>query len=249
MPNNTIIPDWPAPSHVKSFSTTRLKGYSITPYDSFNLAEHVGDNPKHVEQNRQALIETLDLPQAPCWLNQTHSDHALHLDGKKFDTPPTADASFTNLPGVVCAVLTADCLPILLCNRAGSKVSAIHAGWRGLLSGVIDNTLKALNTPGEELMAWLGPAIGPQAFGINDSIREQFIDTQPEFEAAFQKRNKQWHGDLYQLARIRLSQYGVTQVFGGDFCTKSDPKRFFSYRAAENNQTGRMASLIWIAPK
>jgi len=242
-----IAADWPAAPQIKAFTTTRKNGYSIIPYDSFNLAMHVGDDPNAVYKNRAALQEALLLPQAPCWLNQTHSTQVVRLTAPTCDTPPEADASVTNQPGIVCAVLTADCLPILLCDRAGTQVAAIHAGWRGLLNGIIDETLNTLSLPGEQLMAWLGPAIGPQAFGINEDIRQQFIDRHPAFEAGFLQHHNQWHGNLYQLAKINLAQRGVTTVSGGDFCTQSEPDRFFSYRGAKNNQTGRMATLIWIA--
>lgn len=238
-----LIPDWPAPAQVRACTTTRIGGISQPPYDTLNLASHVGDDPQAVAENRRRLREYLALPAEPRWLNQVHGSCA--ADAALVADPCDADASFTALPGVVCAVLTADCLPLLLCNRAGTKVAAVHAGWRGLHGGVIEQTVRALNLPGSELLAWLGPAIGPDAFEVGGEVREAFISVEARATEAFRPHGERWLADLYLLARQRLASVGVTQVYGGDRCTFSEPEKFYSYR--REAKTGRMASLIWIA--
>jgi len=238
-----LIPDWPAPAQVRACTTTRIGGISQPPYDTLNLASHVGDDPQAVAENRRRLREYLALPAEPRWLNQVHGSCA--ADAALVADPCDADASFTALPGVVCAVLTADCLPLLLCNRAGTKVAAVHAGWRGLHGGVIEQTVRALNLPGSELLAWLGPAIGPDAFEVGGEVREAFISVEARAAEAFRPHGERWLADLYLLARQRLASVGVTQVNGGDRCTFSEPEKFYSYR--REAKTGRMASLIWIA--
>lgn len=238
-----LIPDWPAPTQVRACTTTRIGGISSSPYDTLNLASHVGDDPQAVAENRRRLREHLALPAEPRWLNQVHGSCA--ADAALVADPCDADASFTALPGVVCAVLTADCLPLLLCNRAGTKVAAVHAGWRGLHGGVVEQTVRALNLPGSELFAWLGPAIGPDTFEVGGEVREAFISVEARAAEAFRPHGERWLADLYLLARQRLASVGVTQVYGGDRCTFSEPEKFYSYR--REAKTGRMASLIWIA--
>jgi YfiH family protein len=238
-----IVPEWPAPPQVHACTTTRSGGVSLPPYDTLNLATHVGDDALAVAENRRHLHEQLQLPAEPRWLNQVHGTCA--ADAALVIEPCEADASHTTLPGVVCAVLTADCLPVLLCDRSGTKVAAVHAGWRGLQAGVIEQTVRAMNLPGEELLAWLGPAIGSDAFEVGEEVREAFVAVDAQTAHAFRPSPQgRWLADLYVLAHRRLATVGVTQVYGGDHCTFSEAQLFYSYR--REGRTGRMASLIWI---
>ena len=241
-----IFPDWPAPQSIRACVTTRMGGVSCAPFDQLNLGTHVGDDPQAVAENRARLRAVL--PTEPAWLNQIHGIQVVRAEQVDcHQPPPDADASVTSTPNQVCVVMTADCLPVLLCNRAGTVVGAAHAGWRGLLAGVIEATINAMEHPPEQLMAWLGPAIGPQAFEVGEEVRMSFIADLPASVAAFRPSpNKdKWLADIYQLARLRLLRAGVIGVHGGHSCTVSDSERFFSYR--RDQQTGRMASLIWIA--
>lgn len=237
-----IEADWPAPPGVRAVSTLRLGGVSQGAYDSLNLAAHVGDAPARVAANRRRLRESLALPAEPFWLNQTHG-LAVAQARRESGLPPEADASFSGEAGVVCAVMTADCLPVLFCDRAGTQVAAAHAGWRGLAAGVLEATLAALG--GGDWMAWLGPAIGPQAFEVGPPVRQAFLERLGEDgQAAFRQTGENhWLADLCALARIRLARAGVNEVYGGGHCTYADPGCFFSYR--RDGQTGRMATLIW----
>ncbi len=224
-------------------TTTRLGGTSHPPYAGLNLASHVGDQAQCVRANRAWVKRQLRLPAEPVWLNQTHSDHV--IDAATADVGPEADGSFSGRPGVVCAVLTADCLPLLLCDRAGSRVAAAHAGWRGLSAGVIEAAVDGLQVHPSELMAWLGPAIGPRAFEVGDEVRTEFAGQDEAAKRAFRRSTAgRWLADIFELARQRLTSKGVTAIFGGDLCTFSEPTRFFSYR--RDRTTGRMASLIWL---
>lgn len=230
------------PSHVHAFTTTRDGGISLPPYDSFNLATHVGDNTNAVMENRARLRQ--QLPSEPVWLNQTHSIIAANLDHwQPSDGVIDADASFTTQQNRVCVAMTADCLPLLVCNQDGTEVAAIHAGWRGLLAGVIENTITQLQSPAETLSVWLGPAIGAEAFEVDNQIRLDFLARYPQNSIAFKQVEDHYLADIYALARHCLSLLGVKHIFGGDYCTVSDEKKFFSYR--RNQKTGRMASLIW----
>lgn len=238
-----LLPQWPAPPRVRACTTTRVGGVSLAPYDTLNLATHVGDVPAAVAENRRRLHAQLRLPAAPRWLNQVHGSCA--AAAAEVTAPRDADASHTDHAGVVCAVLTADCLPLLLCDRAGRRVAAVHAGWRGLHGGVIEQTVAALGVPGEELLVWLGPAIGPAAFEVGGEVRDAFLTFDAQAAAAFVPSPAgRWLADLYTLARQRLARLGVHAVYGGDRCTFSEPQQFYSYR--RQPQTGRMASLIWI---
>lgn len=235
-----ITPDWPAPAHVKSLMTTRMGGVSQGPYTSLNMGNHVQDDPKAVAVNRAVLRQ--HLPADPVWLNQVHGTMVLQADA--VIGVPDADAVFTRQPGTVCAVLTADCLPVLFCARDGSVVAAAHAGWRGLAAGVLEATLAAMRVPSNEVLVWMGAAIGPTAFTIGSEVRDIFISTHPESTVAFSPYQGKWNADIYRLARIRLASVGVVAVYGGDHCTVNEVKTFFSYR--RSGPTGRMASLIWI---
>lgn len=253
-----LRPDWPAPPWVRAAATTRAGGLSTGAYAGLNLADHVGDDPERVAENRARLRVALALPAEPLWLNQVHGCEV--AQGSGVVPGCTADAAVTRCPGVVCAVLTADCLPLLLCDRGGRVVAAAHAGWRGLAAGVIERTLGAMREAlGEvprdapvdapaDLLAWLGPAIGPAAFEVGPEVRAAFLDTDPGAAAAFRSgAGDRWLADLFRLARARLERAGVAGVYGGGVCTYSDPERFYSYR--RDGVTGRMASLIWLEPR
>lgn len=240
-----IIPDWPAPPNVKALQTTRTGGASLAPYASLNLGNHVNDNPFHVAQNRQSLNQFL--PNEPVWLKQVHGINvvdATHTSGE-----PEADASFTTQKNVVCVIMTADCLPILLCDQAGTSVAALHAGWRSLCDGVVESTVKAMQLESSQLLAWLGPAIGPQAFEVGAEVRAQFMAKDAQAKSAFVPHGDKWLGDLYKIATQRLAKLGITQIYGGqdrhgNFCTYFDETHFFSFR--RDGDTGRMGTFIWI---
>lgn len=236
-----LIPDWQLPKNVRARFTTRRGGVSQAPYGGFNLGDHVGDDAAAVAANRALLRQ--QLPAEPVWLQQVHGTTCVDASTA---TPGTqADAVFARQSGVVCAVLTADCLPVLLCDAAGTVVAAAHAGWRGLLAGVIEATVTAMQLPGERLVAWLGPAIGPHAFEVGSEVRDAFIAHDGAAASAFIARaNGKWLCNLYRLAQLRLGHSGVCRLAGADFCTLTDRDRFFSYR--RDGMTGRMASLIWI---
>jgi YfiH family protein len=239
-----IQPKWPAPAHIKACTTLRTGGVSQHPYDQFNLGDHVGDRLEHLIQNREILKNNLGLTQEPIWIRQTHSTIAIEATTE--NAGKEADASFTNQANQTCIILTADCLPILLCHRDGNTVAAIHAGWRGLANGIIENTLEKIQSPREDWLVWLGPAISSKCYEVGDEVREQFIRHMPQAETAFHPSpNKRWMADLYELARMRLRNEGIQQIYGGEYCTYSDPTLFYSYRR-DGEKTGRMASLIWI---
>lgn len=236
-----LTPDWPAPARVRACVTTRSGGVSLAPFDSFNLGEHVEDDPVAVAKNRQRLLSLLGCK--PAWLRQVHGTAVVQAaPGEVLE----ADASWTAAPGIACTIMTADCLPVLFCDRAGTRVAAAHAGWRGLAAGVLEATLDTLAVAPDEVLVWLGPAIGAQAFEVGGEVREAFIAMHPQAAAAFGRSANpgRYMADICQLARIRLAARGVTAVYGGGFCTHSDP-RFYSYRRAA--RTGRFASLIWLA--
>jgi hypothetical protein len=236
-----LIPDWPAPKNVRALQTTRNGGISAPPYDSLNLGDHVGDAPLAVARNRMLLSPLL--PSEPVWLRQVHGTEV--IDAAQAACWPQADACISTQPEAVCAVMTADCLPLLLCDDAGSVVGAAHAGWRGLCDGVIEQTVRAMQVPPYTLMAWLGPAIGPQSFEVGDEVRTAFIAVQPQAVTAFTAgASGKWLADIYQLARQRLNALGITRIYGGNLCTYTDRARFFSYR--RDGVTGRMGTFIWL---
>ena len=240
-----IVPDWPAPANVRALITTRAGGTSRGTYAGLNLGLGSGDDAGDVARNRASLRQWL--PAEPLWLRQVHGTTVVEADTVADD--PEADAALVRRPGRVCAALTADCLPLLLCDEAGTVVAAVHAGWRGLCSGVIEQTLRAMNSPPQALLAYLGPAIGPEAYEVGAEVRDAFIAADPggerESEAAFTPGAPgKFHADLYALARRRLARGGVTKIHGGGYCTYTERERFFSYR--RDGATGRMASLIWI---
>lgn len=235
-----LTPDWPAPANVRACVTTRSGGVSVAPFDSFNLGDHVDDDPAAVTSNRQHLVDTLGCQ--PAWLRQVHGIVVAEADPA---TVIEADGNWTFTPGIACTAMTADCLPALFCDRAGTRVAAAHAGWRGLAGGVLEATVKALDVAPQELLVWLGPAIGPTAFEVGGEVREAFVQQHAEATAAFvpSVNAGKFMADIYQLARIRLAAISVTAVSGGGLCTYNDP-RFYSYRRSA--RTGRFASLIWL---
>lgn len=240
-----IVPDWPAPANVKTLQTTRIGGVSKPPYASLNLGEHVQDDAIAVAHNRQLLSPYL--PSEPVWVNQVHGVEV--IDAAKSGCLETADGAFTTQANVVCVVMTADCLPVLLCDPAGTVVVAVHAGWRGLCDGVIEAAIAKMPVQTGEILAWLGPAIGPDAFEVGSEVRAQFIEKDARALSAFKPHGEKWLCDIYTIAKQRLNNIGVTQIYGGgineSFCTFRDTERFFSYR--RDGVTGRMASLIWLA--
>ncbi|MFZ7135618.1 peptidoglycan editing factor PgeF [Avibacterium avium] len=241
---DALKPNWAAPANIHAFTTLRQGGVSQAPYDSFNLGDHVGDDKNSVKTNRTLLVEQFYLPQFPLFLNQTHSTRVIHLpyDGNNLD----ADAVYTNQPNQVCLVMTADCLPVLFTNQQGTEVAAAHAGWRGLCDGVLEQTVQQFQAEPQEIIAWLGPAIGPKSFQVGEDVRQQFIAQDPNAAQAFVPdpiEQGKYLADLYHIARLRLNKLGISQISGGEHCTYLEKTAFFSYR--RDKQTGRMASLIW----
>jgi YfiH family protein len=236
-----IVPQWPAPRGVHALITTRAGGASRGAYAGLNLSLRSGDDAADVARNRASLRQWL--PANPQWLRQVHGTTV--VEAGNGDEHPEADAAYSRRPGIVCAVLTADCLPVLLCDEAGTVVAAAHAGWRGLCAGVIEQTLRAMERPAADLLAYLGPAIGTGAYEVGDEVRQAFVAADPESGDAFAPgKPGKFQADLYALARRRLARSGVTRVYGGGYCTYTERERFYSYR--RDGTTGRMASLIWM---
>jgi len=238
-----IIPDWPAPASVKALQTTRLGGISSAPYDSLNLGLHVGDDPVRVNQNRQRLTPLM--PSEPVWLEQIHGTVVANAD--RAACRVTADACIARQRGSVCAVMTADCLPVLLCDEDGTVVGAAHAGWRGLCDGVLEATVEAMDIAPHKLMAWLGPAISQDYFEVGSEVRDAFVARQSQAAEAFSAHGDQgkYQADLYLLARQHLQALGITRIHGGNYCTYHQEDKFFSYR--RDGMTGRMGTFIWLA--
>lgn len=242
MRDSMIVPDWPAPPNVRALVTTRNGGVSAAPFDSFNLGGHVGDRIEAVTENRARLRR--HLPADPVWLEQVHGTEVVDLD--RLPENVCGDAVLSGRPGVVCAVMTADCLPVLFCDDAGSVVAAAHAGWRGLVAGVLEEAVAAMRLPPERILAWLGPAIGPDAFEVGNEVRDAFLAADPGCGDAFIAGAEpgKWMADLFELARRRLARAGVVRIYGGGVCTWRDASRFFSYR--RDGATGRFASMVWL---
>jgi YfiH family protein len=240
--DHLIIPNWPAPPNIRALQTTRIGGFSRAPYDSLNFGSHVADSPLDVARNRM-LLNTL-MPSEPVWLEQVHGIVVANADSAS--CLPQADACIATHRSAVCVVMTADCLPILLCDQQGTVVGAVHAGWKGLATGVIEATVQAMNVPSKNLMAWLGPAISQKAFEVGAEVREVFIAANPQAESAFVAgQGGKWLADIYAIAHLSLDTLGITQSYGGDDCTYTDAERFFSYR--RDGVTGRMGTFIWLA--
>jgi polyphenol oxidase len=235
-----IIPDWPAPPNVRAIITTRAGGTSRGPYESLNLGLRAGDDEAAVRENRARLLQAL--PHEPKWLAQVHGATVVEADG--LDFVPAADASVARAPGTVCAVMIADCMPVLLCDTGGTTVAVAHAGWRGLAAGVVENTVGATRIAAHDLIAYLGPCISPQTFEVGADVHDAIVARDPAGAAAFEPlREGKWLADLYALARQALARAGVTNIHGGGWCTYTDARRFFSYR--RDKSTGRMAALLW----
>ena len=241
-----IRPEWPAHTRVNALVTTRVGGVSKGTFAGLNLGINTGDDCNNIQENRRLLTQHASLPQAPNWLRQVHGNRVVDL------VEPTpyleeADAAVTQTPGVVCAVLTADCLPVFFCDGSGTEVAVAHGGWRGLLGGILENAISAFQTAPEDLMAWLGPAISQDNFEVGDDVRQQFLTKDPESTGCFRENKRgRWQADLYGLARRSLVRSGVSRISGGAFCTYANESAFFSYR--REPQCGRMASLIWLSP-
>ncbi len=243
-----ILPDWPAVPHIKAVSTTRLGGCSEKPYDSFNLGVHVNDNPEFVEANRNQLLQELQLPAAPKWLDQVHGIELVYCDQASMGGL-SADAAWTDQPGCVLSVMTADCLPVLLASESGDIVAVVHGGWRGLVDGILQKTVAELPVLPGALRVWFGPAIGPASFEVGSEVREAFLNQNSIFQDCFIPSSlaaDKYFGNIFKLAEHCLRNAGVTQISGGGICTFNDKKRFFSHRR-DHGATGRMASLIWIS--
>lgn len=239
--DHLIIPGWPAPANVKALQTTRLGGSSVAPYDSLNLGSHVGDAPLTVARNRMLLNNLL--PSEPVWLEQAHGTLVANAD--MASCLPQADACIARHRAAVCVVMTADCLPVLLCDTRGSVVGAAHAGWKGLAAGVIEATVQKMDVAPQDLLAWLGPAISQDAFEVGDEVRAAFVAAQPQSATAFVPGLPgKWFADIYALARLRLNALGITKIYGGDHCTYREVEQFFSYR--RDGTTGRMGTFIWL---
>ncbi len=257
MNQKTILTaDWPAPENIHAFTTLRYgMGVSKLPFDQFNLGnrnDEQGDNPIDVEKNRELLMQAFSLPDHPHWLRQVHGIDVLRFDSAPNFTgdfnhdEPVADAAVTSQKNIVLSILTADCLPALFCNRDGSEVAAAHAGWRGLANGMLENTVRTMNSEPENIMVWLGPAAGPAAYEIGVEVRDAFVQYDKHAEVAFVlTRENHWKVDLYELARMRLQSMGISKIYGGEHCTISEEDKFFSHR--RDQQTGRMASIIWMS--
>lgn len=242
-----IVPEWPAPAGVRAAFTLRTGGVSRPPFDAFNVGARVGDDPHAVAANRAALRASLELPAEPAWLEQVHGTRVVDLDDEApVESQPwgRGDAAVSRSPGRICAIQVADCMPVLFAARDGSRVGAAHAGWRGLAGGVLEATVRAMDTPPAELVAWMGPAIGQAHFEVGEEVRAAFLAADSAAAAAFSANARgRWQCDLYALAGRRLAALGVTSVHGGGWCTYSDSGRFFSYR--RDGRCGRMAALIW----
>ncbi len=238
---------WHPPAGVHAAFTTRLGGVSSTPWDSFNLATHVGDSPQSVATNRALLREKLGLSIDPAWLNQVHGIDVVNLDAAHTCASPfTADASFTRTANRVCVIMVADCLPVLFASRDGQTIGAAHAGWRGLASGVLENTVSVMGVPPDDLVVWLGPAISQEHFEVGDEVREAFVKADAEAASLFAPNSRgRWQADLTGLARRRLAALGVNDVSGGKWCTFADRERFYSHR--RDGKGGRLAAIIWKA--
>lgn len=238
-----ILPEWSVPENIRAISTTRRGGVSTAPFQSLNLGAHVGDDARHVASNRAWLVKQGMLPAMPLWLEQVHGTKVLCLNGHQ-PVSLQADAVYTQQPNTVCAVMTADCLPVLFCSKDGKEVAAAHAGWRGLCNGVLEATIAAFNAPANEIFAWFGPAIGPTAFEVGPDVRDAFLAHNSTDNGAFRPAGEKYYANIWHLARSRLLRSGVHHISGGSLCTYSQQDEFFSFR--RDGVTGRMASLIWL---
>lgn len=236
----TKLASWPAPKNISALCTTRVSGFSQAPFDSFNLAQHVGDNETNVARNRQLLQEQLNIPAEPVWLNQTHSIHCVIPEN---DANRDADAAITQSRLHPLAILTADCLPITLCSKQGTEIAAIHAGWRGLFNGIVENTVSKMTSSSKDLMAWIGPAICQNCYEIGVEVYDSFTGKYPQSQSAFIPRNGKWLANLPQIAELVLNSQGIHAVYQSGLCTYESENELYSYR--KQAITGRIATLIW----
>ncbi|KTC78353.1 peptidoglycan editing factor PgeF [Legionella brunensis] len=239
-----LYANWPAPSNVSGLTTLRHSGFSKPPFDKNNLALHVGDDSGDVLLNRQQLKTELELTKEPAWLEQIHSTLCVLVEE---EANRTADAAITRTPRQPLAILTADCLPILLCNQEGNEIAAIHAGWRGLVNGIVENTLNKMQSPPTQLMAWIGPAICQSCFEVGEEVLQAYENRYPLSSKDFYRKGEKWHGNLPKLAEHILNNSGISAVFQSNVCTFEQNNDFYSYR--RTSQTGRMATLIWFNEK
>jgi len=237
-----ITPQWHAPKQVKALASTRIGGFSASPYQGLNLGMHVGDDSILVQRNRELLQQQAQMPSAPVWLNQTHSTVVAELN-QPTSQVPDADGAVTSTPNVVCCAMTADCLPVLITNTQGTQVAAVHAGWRGLAGGIVENALAQFS---DDVMLWLGPAIGPQAFEVGEDVLQAFLDYDSNANKAFTPTGHKgkWWADMSLLTRLRMAKIGIDQISDSGLCTYQEPQRFYSYR--RDGVTGRQATFIWI---
>jgi YfiH family protein len=236
--------DWPATRNVRAWFSIRRGGVSRGPFESLNLATHVGDDGRCVAENRARLAHAIALPAEPCWLTQVHGCTLRRAADIAPGSAPRGDGSVAEAPDLVCAVLTADCVPVLLTDRSGSKVAAVHAGWRGLASGILGHAVAAMGSTPREIIAWLGPAISAGAYEVGEDVRAALVARLDGAARAFRRNERgRWQADLYALARLGLAAAGVDAIFGGGFCTYTEKNRFFSHR--REAPCGRMAALIW----
>lgn len=236
-----LYANWTAPSNIHALTTTRTAGKSLSPYDHNNLALHVGDNEQNVIENRTALVKTLSLSQEPIWLEQTHTNRCVVVEE---DSNRAVDAAITRIQSLPLAIMTADCLPIVLCNRAGTEIAAIHAGWRGLVNGIVENTLAKMHSHPDTLLAWIGPAICHKCYEVGNEVKEAYTSKYPYTEKTFQFHGAKLHANLPIMAELILKEQGISAVFQSVACSFELENEFYSYRRAA--QTGRMATLIWI---
>jgi len=237
-----IQPNWSAPKNVHACTTTRSGGVSAAPFDSFNIATHVNDNIDHVKKNRAQLKKTLQLPNEPIWLDQVHGNLVIDPANRQ---SLTADGIYTDQKNLVCVIQTADCLPILLCNKTGTEIAALHGGWRSLSKNIIQEGIAKFHSLPSDITVWLGPAIGPNQFEVGNEVREIFCTLDNHLKTVFKSLpNNRWLMNIYKTAEIFLQHCGVTNIYYDYYCTYSDPKHFYSYR--RNHVTGRMATLIWM---
>ncbi|OCG22158.1 peptidoglycan editing factor PgeF [Gilliamella apicola] len=251
----SIYPYWTAPKNIHAFTTTRTGGVSLAPFASLNMGNRTGDNLEHIVENRRRIIQTEQIPSEPYWLTQIHSTIALDISQIALQPPMgninshqsfEADASYTNQPKQVSVVLTADCMPVLFCTTKGDEVAAAHAGWRGLCNGILEETVKKFSSPPSKIIAWMGPAISAKKFEVGIEVKQQFEEVDPKAQIAFRlidSTEQKYLANLYLIAKQRLQALGITQIFGGDYCTYTEQDKFFSYR--RENNTGRMATMIW----
>lgn len=237
---------WPAPARVHAGTSTRLYGFSQAPYHSLNLGDHVGDNPQHVLQNREYLTHLHGLPAKPFWLQQVHGNRIINLDMDN-DADNVADGVFTSRPDLICGILTADCLPILICNESGTEIAALHGGWRGLAAGIIEQALPMFSSPPATLMVWMGPAISARNYEVGEEVKTVFNHLQNilQIDTFIPTTPGHWLISLYRIAMLILKSHGVERIYGGQYCSYRDQDLFYSYRR-DGTQTGRMASLIWM---